>query len=916
MTTPPAEQPAAPAGRGRHRAPDAEAQTAYIPRLSDASPDGVPGGPLTPPVGLGANVSPSPARSARNPAASDTAILKADAAARQRIAAAQIPARSTSHAEATQTPRTDAGATTTGRDVALDEVSAAAAAARRRAMAPQPAPEAFAFLATPETDDQGHDTLGVRGGADPAIADTQRLTGAGTVPTAGAGAVPIARTAEPAGTPPAPVAPAPSFAAPTAVGPSFAAPPTTGSASVAASASVVTPAAAPSFAAPTVATPAAGVPGWSAEPTRQTAPVTGAASAARPYEPAPGGPAPTGPATPGSPAYGPTSGSRVHGSATSGSPAHGSAAPGHGPGTPGGPVSGSPGHGTGTPGGPVSGSPAPSSPAYGSATPGSPAPAFGSPAPAFGSPASVAPGSPVGGSASVPGWTADTGKPSGPAWTPAAESTASAGWDAEPTRQTAPVPGRRDADPAVPAAGNPAIPAPVPTVGAPAAAARVAASWDPEATGRIETGPAAASTTTSWPAAHQAPETPWDATQAPATPSATPWAPQAPTLPPAAPSGPPAAPPAAVSAPTAPVPAASPPQMGSPNTRWMSNEPTEIAPPVNPNPSETQIIRTIDAPTGILPTLSPDTPLPGKLTALPPGKAAAAARDAAGPEVALGAASVAATPKAPADEPLEPTLEEPPKRGEKVVKLRPEQTDEGYKSVYSELTRPTAASRLRTGIRGAGELMITFGLIVLLFAGYEVFGNSAAVQDEQDHLAQELDQSWNDPTVSPSNAVKGPAAPGDNLVGRLYIPKLDKEWVVVNGVRAQDIKYAPGHYPETALPGQVGNFSVAGHRIKKIFWRIDELQPGDVIGVETRDSWYVYQVYGQQVVKPNQVEVVDPVPNEPGVAPTKRLLTLTTCNPKFNNYQRLIVHAELVKSVPRDQTKPDAGMPAEMKTKA
>ena len=74
--------------------------------------------------------------------------------------------------------------------------------------------------------------------------------------------------------------------------------------------------------------------------------------------------------------------------------------------------------------------------------------------------------------------------------------------------------------------------------------------------------------------------------------------------------------------------------------------------------------------------------------------------------------------------------------------------------------------------------------------------------------------------------VKAPAAPGKNLVGRLYIPKLGMEWVVVNGVRPQDIRYAPGHYPDTADPGQVGNFSVAGHRIRKIFWRLDELRRG------------------------------------------------------------------------------------------
>jgi sortase A len=218
----------------------------------------------------------------------------------------------------------------------------------------------------------------------------------------------------------------------------------------------------------------------------------------------------------------------------------------------------------------------------------------------------------------------------------------------------------------------------------------------------------------------------------------------------------------------------------------------------------------------------------------------------------------------------------------------------------------------------SGELMITFGLIVLLFAGYEVFGNSAKVDNEQDTLANQLDDQWNDPTVAPSKPAKAaPAAPGKNLVGRLYIPKLGMEWVVVNGVRPQDIRYAPGHYPDTADPGKVGNFSVAGHRIRKIFWRLDELRPGDVIGVETRSNWYVYKVRNTEVVKPSAVEVVAPVPGRPNARPTKALLTLTTCNPKFNNYQRLIVHAELVETVKRDASAPNAGRPTDIgKTKA
>ncbi|WP_412747469.1 class E sortase [Krasilnikovia sp. M28-CT-15] len=337
--------------------------------------------------------------------------------------------------------------------------------------------------------------------------------------------------------------------------------------------------------------------------------------------------------------------------------------------------------------------------------------------------------------------------------------------------------------------------------------------------------------------------------------------------------------------------------------------------PREADPTATAVLRTVDAPTGLLPSVTPAAN-PGPAPA--PAAAPQAAKPDGGADVAVGAASVAAAAAAVAAEPPDAAADPDdgrPRRGEKVVKLHPEQTQDGYKSVYSELTRPTFGSRIRSAIRVSGELMITFGVVVLLFAGYEVFGNSAEVDAEQSSLGNELDQQWADPTVAPSTgpAKNAPAAPGKNLIGRLYIPKLDKEWVVVNGVRPQDIRYAPGHYPETALPGKVGNFSVAGHRIRKIFWRLDELKKGDVVGVETRTDWFVYRVTNQEIVKPSAVEVVAPVPDKPGVKPTKALLTLTTCNPKFNNYERLIVHAELVSSSKRDPGVADAGKPAEIK---
>jgi sortase A len=218
---------------------------------------------------------------------------------------------------------------------------------------------------------------------------------------------------------------------------------------------------------------------------------------------------------------------------------------------------------------------------------------------------------------------------------------------------------------------------------------------------------------------------------------------------------------------------------------------------------------------------------------------------------------------------------------------------------------------IRTAIRGFGELLITLGLIVLLFAAYEVYGKSFQINAEQGRLDNALDEQWNVPAV-PGGAPGGasPVAekpiPGAG-VARLYIPRLGKQWVVVEGVELKDIKLAPGHYPESQMPGEVGNFAVAGHRMPSVFWNLDKMENGDTIVAETRTGWFVYKVGKVHIIKPSQVSVKAANPDQPGTRPTRKLLTITTCNPKWDNYQRLVVQAELDRAQPKT-----AGRPAEL----
>jgi len=224
---------------------------------------------------------------------------------------------------------------------------------------------------------------------------------------------------------------------------------------------------------------------------------------------------------------------------------------------------------------------------------------------------------------------------------------------------------------------------------------------------------------------------------------------------------------------------------------------------------------------------------------------------------------------------------------------------------------------VRTGIRGLGQTLVTFGLIVLLFVVYELFVTDVLTNERQEDLTQELRENWeDDPTLGPDLPGGGLSQipPGDGFAF-IRIPALGADYVkvVVEGTNADALQQGPGHYVNSAMPGELGNFALAGHRVGKgsPFLDLDRLLPGDAIVIETADTWFTYRVLGdpvtgdfgadpsgipgQQIVSPADVEVVYPIPgvDDSTVVPTTAYLTLTTCHPKFSAQQRLIVHAAL-----------------------
>ena len=196
----------------------------------------------------------------------------------------------------------------------------------------------------------------------------------------------------------------------------------------------------------------------------------------------------------------------------------------------------------------------------------------------------------------------------------------------------------------------------------------------------------------------------------------------------------------------------------------------------------------------------------------------------------------------------------------------------------------TRGDRVRLVLRGIGQLLMTLGVIVLLFCVYELKVTSIYTEQQQSELEKRLTRTW-----AAAHAVTGkPVAEAIPALGaafaRIYLPTLgrDQEHVVVQGVGKQDLKKGPGHYPGKAEPVAIGNLVISGHRTTygAPFNRLDELHVGDPIVLETRDFFYTYLVTGTTVVQPTALGETDPVPNRPKAAPTQRILTLTTCNPQ------------------------------------
>jgi sortase A len=191
---------------------------------------------------------------------------------------------------------------------------------------------------------------------------------------------------------------------------------------------------------------------------------------------------------------------------------------------------------------------------------------------------------------------------------------------------------------------------------------------------------------------------------------------------------------------------------------------------------------------------------------------------------------------------------------------------------------PKNLNRVLTG------LAIVFALTGIGLIGYP-FATDLWAARIQDGLTTDL-------ASSADNYRAGKVRSGEPLT-RLEIPKLDVDVVVVEGTSLAALRAGAGHYPATALPGEQGNVSIAGHRTTygRPFNRMDELAPGDKVILTTPLGRHVYEIVARpHVVEPDDWSVIRHYPKRGS------FLTLTSCHPEGSADYRIVVRAQLKSS--------------------
>jgi len=181
--------------------------------------------------------------------------------------------------------------------------------------------------------------------------------------------------------------------------------------------------------------------------------------------------------------------------------------------------------------------------------------------------------------------------------------------------------------------------------------------------------------------------------------------------------------------------------------------------------------------------------------------------------------------------------------------------------------------------------VFAFCVWLLVAAGTFLFASGLLDFWESHHAQSEIASEWSG--HSPQESLPEGRIPEGSPVAKLYIPRLNAEFYVVEGTDAESLKRGPGHLEGTVMPGQGGNCVIAGHRDTH-FRVLKDVRNGDEIILQRDGREFRYRVDGSQIVMPTNTQSLQPTRDA--------VLHLVTCYPFYylgSAPKRFIVRAGL-----------------------
>lgn len=221
------------------------------------------------------------------------------------------------------------------------------------------------------------------------------------------------------------------------------------------------------------------------------------------------------------------------------------------------------------------------------------------------------------------------------------------------------------------------------------------------------------------------------------------------------------------------------------------------------------------------------------------------------------------------------------------------------------------------------ETIMFVGVTLGLFMVWETWFTDVLVRADQEQAIEDIRQQFDAPPTQVASVDlerrddPPPYAGGQeiaDLMGTMYFPTLDDTpRALVNG---SDISLLDkgflGRYETTALPGEIGNFGLSGHRrtYGATLLGVTDLEAGDPIVVELENHYLVYNVVSFEIVTPDRSDVLDPIPAALADRGEGRYMTITTCSTvdggSYGSSHRYIVYSELDHWVDKADGYPEA----------